>query len=106
MEDEGDLLAQAESFEEGFKIIDALLQGKSVAGIDRFVGEAATDVIGDDHPVLIPQGKDEIAVVEGPGRVAMEHDHGFALPFIKIVVFQALEVVIVPRKGVELFFHH
>ena len=42
-------------------------------------------MVGHNAPELATQPFDQIAVIKRPGRVTVEHEQGFALPFIKIV---------------------
>src|SRR5262249_31138456 len=39
----------------------------------RLVGESAADVVGDDAAEVVAQREDEVAVVERPRRVAVQH---------------------------------
>ena len=48
----------------------------------RLVGQSATHMIGHHAPELASQTLDQVAVIKRPGRIAVEHEQGFALPFV------------------------
>jgi hypothetical protein len=60
-------------------------------------------MVGDDASSFFPHGEDELAVKEGPSRVAVQHEDGGALPFVQIVDAVALgEFDKVAREGILL----
>ncbi len=59
-------------------------------------------MIGHNNPVLISQGLGQVAVIEGPTRVAVHHHHRITLAFIEIVVLQTIEIKEVICKGIEI----
>ena len=105
MEDEGDVLRQAEVVEEGFQIIHTAFEGVFILVIVRLVGEATADVVRGDTAIVVLQGGDEVAIVEGPRRVAMDHNHGVALAFVHVGVFEAVAVDVLVLEG-ELGMTH
>src|SRR5262249_22525583 len=74
-------------------------------GIVRLIRQPAADVVGSNCAVFIAQGEDEIAVIKRPGRVAVDHDHGFGLPFVQVVAPMAVYGKIVSGKRIELLHH-
>ena len=50
----------------------------------RLIGQSATDVIGHDAAVRFAQRAHQVAVVEAPRRVAVEHHHRIAAPLIQV----------------------
>ena len=94
------LSSMLEMVEEPLQVIDPPLQGVVVTVVTRLVGEAAADVVRDDAAVAAAQGEDQVAVVEGPGGVAVEHDHRLAAPLVQVVEAQPVQVEVVPGKGV------
>ena len=67
-----------------FQIADMLCE--TVVPILRFVRIAATDVVGSDGAnVLFFRVGDELAIHEGPRRIAMEHDGRKTRPDVEIV---------------------
>src|SRR2546422_5453077 len=66
------------------------------------VRQPAAHVVGGDDPVRGAERGDQGPVVEGPGRVAVEHDERIAGPFIDIVVLPARERQVLGTKRVEV----
>ena len=83
------------------EIVDAAAQRVVVALFIRFFGQPAADVIGRDHAVRAAQAEHQVAKVERPGGIAMQHDHGVALAFVERVHLVAVHVAVGPGERVE-----
>jgi hypothetical protein len=64
-----------------FQVVDMGLQGIGI--FLWFGGKAAAHMVRDNDSVGILQQADKVAVIKGPGRVAVQHDNGSALPLIQ-----------------------
>ena len=76
-------VVQVQVIDQCGQVIDVLREGVIV--FLRFVGQPAPDMIRHHTAVLTSQSFDEVAVVKRPGRVAVKHEKGFALPFIEVM---------------------
>ena len=95
------LRCDAQVIEQRFQVIDATAPGCSRSGVVGLVGQAAADVVGHDDPVrLCREGSDQVAVVERPRRVAVEHDDRLALALVEVVDAQpAVRSRVLPGCG-------
>ena len=97
---EGDFLRQLRVADERVEVGDAAGEGEFVVRVVGLVREAAADVVGDDGAALPAQAEHELAVVEGPGRVAVDHHDGFARALIEVVQADAVAIEEVADKGI------
>ena len=88
---------------QNFKIGNPAGKRIVVTVVARFVGKTAADMIRDDATMVLAERLYQVAVIERPGRVAVDHDHRLAAPFIKIVVAQSVQVQVMAGEGVEFF---
>ena len=51
----------------------------------RLVRQPTADMVGNDHAMGGAQGGDQAAIIERPGRVAMDHQNNAATAFIDII---------------------
>src|SRR5712692_10145517 len=63
---------QFERIEQGFQVGDVLIEGIGI--VLRLVGEPATHMIGGDDAMPVAELGDQVSVIEGPGRIAVQHD--------------------------------
>ena len=66
---------KTEAGDERGDVVDALGQGVGVGR--RLLGEPHAYVIGHDAAQTRSEGLNEVAVVKGPGGIAVQHEHGF-----------------------------
>ncbi len=79
--------------------VDQLLQvgnvlGQAVVIVLRLVREAAADVVGHDDAILLAERRDQVAVIEGPGGIAVQHHDRRRLgwPFVEVMVAYPVEI--------------
>src|SRR3989304_3774877 len=56
------------------------------------VREAATDVIVRNHAIFLPQIHNQMAVVKGPCRIAMDHDYRLSPTLVQVVVSDTAQI--------------
>ena len=93
MDDKRDVASDVRAFEQGSQVADALLESVGVSSVVGLVGKTAPDVVGRDDPVRAAQVGNESPVHERPRGIAVQHDHGRAVPFIDIVLAHARVIV-------------
>ena len=74
---------------------------KAVKIILGLAGHSAPHVVRYDASKAVAQPKHEVPVIERPGRVAVEHEHGLPHPFIKIMQTVVIYLEIVMAKGIN-----
>jgi hypothetical protein len=66
----------------------------------RLLGQAEADHVGDDDPVSgVHQRRDDVAVKETPGRIAVQQQDGIAGPFIDVVHPRAIDPRVAGGEG-------
>ena len=100
MHHERELRRQLQVLDECFEVAHAALQRELVMRVVGLVGEAAADVVGHDDAALPAQAEHELAVVEGPRRIPMQHHDSLAAALVEVVHGDAVAVEEVTDKGV------
>src|SRR5579871_3926190 len=101
MNHERDVAANVQAVHQVREVVDAAFQTEVVTIRARFVGQSAADVVGHDAAIRIAECQHEIAIVEGPSRVAMQHDDRLALTLIQIMIAQAAAIDEMTGKGIQ-----
>jgi hypothetical protein len=86
VQDQREAVAQLQMIEQRFQVRNALPQRVFIAGIIRLIGQTAADMVRHNGAILVAQAEDEIAIVERPGRIAVQHHQRLALAFVEIVI--------------------
>ena len=80
--------ADPQLLEQVLEVGDAV--GRREVDILGLIGEATADVIGHDHPEVLPQARDQVAKQKPPGRIAVQADDDGAAPLVDVVHAVAL----------------
>jgi len=101
MNDERYVILKIQIIQEGFHIVHVTCQSIGKILLRRAGGKSATDMIGNDYPVIGTEGLHDLPVIKGPGGIAMDGYHRIALPFIKIVVNKPRSLQPIIGKGIK-----
>ena len=71
--------------EQSLKVGNPLFEGVGVGFPVGFVGFSAADVVRNDGAVAVAERGDQVAVIEGPGRISVEHDERFSAAFVQVM---------------------
>ena len=69
--------------QEFLEVADAV--GRREVDIRWLIGEATANVIGHDHPEVLPQARDQVAKQKTPGGIAVQADNDGAAPLVDVV---------------------
>ena len=76
---------QFQLLDERRQISDPTGEAEIVFAVLRFVRESATDVVGHNHPIAIAKCRYEVAPVEGPGGVAVDHEQRWPTSLVEVM---------------------
>ena len=63
-------------------------------------------MVGHHTTIRVLEAQDQVAVIKGPGRVAMEHEKGFvAGTLIEVMITQTIQLQTMRRKGIKIGHH-
>jgi hypothetical protein len=97
-----DVLGQSEPIEQVFQVVRPAGEIVRITRRGGFVGQSAANMVGRDHAMGVAKRADDIAIIEGPGGVAMHADDRIAAAFVHVMHAQPVEVAIVRREGVQV----
>ena len=95
------MLFNTKMVENTLKIVDMIL--KTIWIVLRLIGETATKMIWNNHPVSITKKKYKVPVIKRPGGIAMKHDNDGATPLIDTGYPVPTDIDLFGLKGIQFF---
>jgi len=82
MYDEVNVL-KTQMLNQGLKVLNMIFQAIGI--VLGLVRKSASHVIRDNDSISISQSADQVAIIEGPGWIAMDQEHHGPLAFIEVM---------------------
>src|SRR5579875_1186205 len=101
MQDQCEILTQLQMIQQRLQVGDALPQRVLISRIIGLIRQTAADMVRHDGAIIVAQSKDELAVIERPCGITVQHHQWLAVAFVEVVVTETGKIQIMVCKRIQ-----
>jgi len=79
------IFPKTQMFQKPVQVLDSAPKGVFIFPFIWFFGKPAPHVVRNNAPIAVPKKKHQIAIIQGPGGIAVKHQDRLSLSFVNIM---------------------